>query len=36
MRIQKIVADLRDFAHLDEADFKEADLNAGDRHDGRT
>ena len=29
LRIQKIVADLRDFAHLDEADFKEADLNAG-------
>ena len=28
-RIQKIVADLRDFAHLDEADVKEADLNAG-------
>jgi signal transduction histidine kinase len=29
MRIQKIVADLRDFAHLDEAEFKEVDLNAG-------
>ncbi|AMV40126.1 sensor histidine kinase [Planctomyces sp. SH-PL62] len=29
MRIQKIVADLRDFAHLEEAEFKEADLNAG-------
>jgi len=29
LRIQKIVADLRDFAHLEEADFKEADLNAG-------
>ncbi len=29
MRIQKIVADLRDFAHLDEADIQEADLNAG-------
>jgi signal transduction histidine kinase len=28
-RIQKIVADLRDFAHLDEAELKEADLNAG-------
>ena len=28
-RIQKIVEDLRDFAHLDEADLKEADLNAG-------
>ncbi len=27
-RIQKIVADLRDFAHLDEADEAEADLNA--------
>lgn len=30
-RIQKIVEGLRDFAHLDEADFKEADLNAGIR-----
>ena len=29
LRIQKIVADLRDFAHLEEADFKEADLNVG-------
>jgi two-component system NtrC family sensor kinase len=29
MRIQKIVADLSDFAHLEEAQFKEADLNAG-------
>jgi signal transduction histidine kinase len=29
LRIQKIVADLRDFAHLEEADFKEVDLNAG-------
>ena len=29
LRIQKIVADLRDFAHLEEADFKEADLNDG-------
>ncbi|APW61187.1 Sensor protein ZraS [Paludisphaera borealis] len=29
LRIQKIVADLRDFAHLEEADFKEADLNSG-------
>lgn len=28
-RIQKIVEDLRDFARLDEAEFKEADLNAG-------
>src|SRR5262249_11035315 len=28
LRIQKIVADLRDFAHLEEADFKEADLGA--------
>jgi two-component system NtrC family sensor kinase len=28
-RIQKIVEDLRDFAHLDEAEFKEADLNEG-------
>ena len=28
LRIQKIVADLRDFAHLDEADDAEADLNA--------
>ncbi len=28
-RIQKIVEGLRDFAHLDEADFQEADLNAG-------
>jgi signal transduction histidine kinase len=28
-RIQKIVADLRDFARLDEADYKEADLNVG-------
>jgi signal transduction histidine kinase len=27
-RIQKIVADLRDFAHLDEADVADADLNA--------
>ena len=27
LRIQKIVSDLRDFAHLEEADFKEADLN---------
>ena len=29
LRIQKIVADLSDFAHLEEAEFKEADLNAG-------
>ena len=29
LRIQKIVADLRDFARLEEADFQEADLNAG-------
>ncbi len=29
MRIQKIVQGLRDFAHLDEADSQEADLNAG-------
>ena len=29
LRIQKIVADLRDFAHLEEAEFKETDLNAG-------
>jgi two-component system NtrC family sensor kinase len=29
VRIQKIVADLRDFAHLEEAEFKEVDLNAG-------
>ncbi|WP_435009125.1 sensor histidine kinase [Tundrisphaera lichenicola] len=29
LRIQKIVADLRDFAHLEEAEFQEADLNAG-------
>jgi signal transduction histidine kinase len=29
LRIQKIVADLRDFAHLDEAEFKEEDLNVG-------
>jgi two-component system, NtrC family, sensor kinase len=29
LRIQKIVADLQDFAHLEEAEFKEADLNAG-------
>jgi signal transduction histidine kinase len=28
LRIQKIVADLRDFAHLEEASYKEADLNA--------
>ncbi len=28
-RIQKIVEDLRDFAHLDEADVKEVDLNDG-------
>lgn len=28
-RIQKIVADLRDFAHLEEADFKEVDMNDG-------
>ncbi len=28
-RIQKIVEGLRDFAHLEEADFQEADLNAG-------
>lgn len=28
-RIQKIVEDLRDFAHLEEAEFKEADLNSG-------
>jgi signal transduction histidine kinase len=31
LRIQKIVSDLRDFAHLEEADFKEADLNVGIR-----
>jgi len=30
-RIQKIVEGLRDFAHLEEADFQEADLNAGVR-----
>ena len=30
-RIRKIVEGLRDFAHLDEADIKEADLNAGVR-----
>ena len=30
-RIQKIVQDLRDFARLDEAEFKEADLNEGIR-----
>jgi two-component system, NtrC family, sensor kinase len=29
LRIQKIVADLRDFARLEEAEFKEADLNDG-------
>jgi signal transduction histidine kinase len=29
LRIQKIVGDLRDFAHLEEAEFKEVDLNAG-------
>jgi two-component system, NtrC family, sensor kinase len=29
LRIQKIVADLRDFAHLEEAEFQDADLNAG-------
>jgi two-component system NtrC family sensor kinase len=29
LRIQKIVADLQDFAHLEEAEFKEADLNDG-------
>ena len=29
LRIQKIVGDLRDFAHLEESEFKEADLNAG-------
>jgi two-component system NtrC family sensor kinase len=29
LRIQKIVQGLRDFAHLDEADSQEADLNAG-------
>ena len=29
LRIQKIVSDLRDFAHLEEADFQEADLNLG-------
>ena len=29
LRIQKIVADLRDFAHLEEAEFQEADLNDG-------
>ena len=28
-RIQKIVADLRDFARLDEAEVQEADLNEG-------
>jgi signal transduction histidine kinase len=28
-RIQKIVENLRDFARLDEAEFKDADLNAG-------
>ena len=28
-RIQKIVADLRDFAHLDESDDAETDLNEG-------
>jgi two-component system, NtrC family, sensor kinase len=28
-RIQKIVQDLRDFARLDEAEYKEADLNEG-------
>jgi signal transduction histidine kinase len=28
-RIQRIVSDLRDFARLDEAELKEADLNAG-------
>jgi two-component system, NtrC family, sensor kinase len=31
LRIQKIVADLQDFAHLEEAEFKEADLNDGIR-----
>ncbi len=30
-RIQKIVQGLRDFAHLDEADLKEVDLNSGIR-----
>ncbi len=30
-RIQKIVEGLRDFAHLEEADFQQADLNAGVR-----
>jgi two-component system, NtrC family, sensor kinase len=30
-RIQKIVEGLRDFAHLEEADFQEADINAGVR-----
>jgi signal transduction histidine kinase len=29
LRIQRIVADLRDFAHLEEAEFKEVDLNEG-------
>jgi two-component system, NtrC family, sensor kinase len=29
LRIQKIVANLRDFAHLEEADFQEVDLNDG-------
>ena len=33
LRIQKIVADLRDFAHLEEAEFKEADLNARNQYD---
>ena len=28
-RIQKIVQDLRDFAHLDEADYQDVDVNAG-------
>jgi signal transduction histidine kinase len=28
LRIQKIVMDLRDFAHLEEADYKEVDLNS--------
>jgi signal transduction histidine kinase len=28
-RVRDIVQNLRDFAHLDEAEFKEADLNAG-------
>ena len=28
-RIQKIVQGLRDFAHLDEADFQQSDLNSG-------